>query len=171
MLKLKSLYKKKGIAGLHYLGCYVLQKLHNRHRTSKNWKTSESQQAISALKACKEESKNALESKKLVTSFSHGRLWSPTRKAPTTLLKAEHHFRNTCKPGQCQRSITIHDAIEKSCKDPNVVSSFNAIVSEASLKIENPFSRDMLHSIINLYVRVLFFLCEGIIHKRKIKQK
>ena len=171
MLKLKSLYKKKGIAGLHYLGCYVLQKLHNKHRTSKNWKTSESQQAISALKACKEESKNALESKKLVTSLSHCRLWSPTRKAPTTLLKAEHHFRNTCKPGQCQRSITIHDAIEKSCKDPNVVSSFNAIVSEASLKIENPFSRDMLHSIINLYVRVLFFLCEGIIHKHKIKQK
>ena len=45
----KSL-QEKGIAGLHYLGCYVLQKLHNKHRTSKNWKTSESQQAISALK-------------------------------------------------------------------------------------------------------------------------
>ena len=26
----------KGIAGLHYLGCYVLQKLHNKHRTSKS---------------------------------------------------------------------------------------------------------------------------------------
>ena len=82
-------------------------------------------------------------------------------------LKPEHSFRNTCKPGQCQRSITI----EKSCKDPNVVSSFNAIVSEASLKIENPFSRGMLHSIINLHVLVLFFLCKGIIHKHKIKQK
>jgi len=55
--------------------------------------------------------------------------------------------------------------------DPDVVSSFNAIVSEASLKTENPFSRDMLHSTINLYVRVLFFLCKGIIHKHKIKQK
>ena len=86
-------------------------------------------------------------------------------------LKAEHYFRDTCKPGQCQRSITIHDAIEKSCKDLNVVSSFNAIVSEASLKIENPCSRDMLHSIINLYVCVLFFLCKGLIHKHKIKQK
>ena len=88
MLKLKSLYMKKGIAGLQYLGCYVLQKLH-----SKNWKISESQQAISALKACKQESKKALESKKLVTSLSHGRLWSLTRKAQTTLLKAEHYFR------------------------------------------------------------------------------
>ena len=55
--------------------------------------------------------------------------------------------------------------------DPDVVSSFNAIVSEASLKIESPFSRDMLHSIIDLYVCVLFFLCKGIIHKHKIKQK
>ena len=73
---------------------------------------------------------------------TYGRLWSPTRKAQTTLLKAEYYFRNTCKPGQCQWSITIHDAIEKSHKDPDVVSSFNAIVSEASLKIENPFSRD-----------------------------
>ena len=130
----------------------------------------QSEQAISALKACKEESKNALESKKQVTSVNHDRLWSPTRKAPRTVLKVEHYFRNTCKPGQCQRQITIHDAIEKSCKDPNVISSFNAIVSEASLKIENPFSR-MLHSISNLYVRVLFYLCEGIIHKHKIKQK
>ena len=52
-----------------------------------------------------------------------------------------------------------------------MVSSFNAIVSEVSLKIENPFSRDMLHSIFNLYVRVLFLLCKAIIHKHKIKQK
>ena len=29
----------------------------------------------------------------------------------------------------------------------------------------------MLHSIINLYVCVLFFLCKGLIHKHKIKQK
>ena len=29
----------------------------------------------------------------------------------------------------------------------------------------------MLHSIINLYVRVLFFLWGGIIHRHKIKQK
>ena len=28
----KSL-QEKGIAGLQYLGCYVLQKLHNKHRT------------------------------------------------------------------------------------------------------------------------------------------
>ena len=78
--------QEKGIGGLHYLGCYVLQKLHNKHRTLKNWKTSESQQAISALTACKEESKTALESI-LETSnlLSHGRSWSPTRKALTTL--------------------------------------------------------------------------------------
>ena len=81
----KSL-QEKGIDGLYYLGCYVLQKLHNKHRTLKNWKTSESQQAISALTACKEESKTALESI-LETSnlLSHGRSWSPTRKALTTL--------------------------------------------------------------------------------------
>ena len=113
----KSLQEKE-MAGLQYLGGYVLQKLHNKHRTSKNWKTSESQQAISALKACKEESKNAMESQKLVTSLNHGGLWSPSRKAQTIFLKAEHYFRKTCKPGQCQRSINIHDAIEKSCKDP-----------------------------------------------------
>ena len=52
-----------------------------------------------------------------------------------------------------------------------MVSSFNAIVSEVSLKIEKAFSMDMLHSIIKLYVRVLFFLCKGIVHKHNIKQK
>ena len=108
----KSLQEKE-MAGLQYLGGYVMQKLHNKHRTSKNWKTSESQQAISALKACKEESKNAMESQKLVTALNHGGLWSPTRKAQKIFLKAEHYFRKTCKPGQCQRSINIRDAIEK----------------------------------------------------------
>ena len=33
----KSLQEKE-MAGLQYLGGYVLQKLHNKHRTSKNWK-------------------------------------------------------------------------------------------------------------------------------------
>ena len=53
-----------------------------------------------------------------------------------------------------------------------MVSSFNAIVSEASLKIENSVCKDMLHSIINLYVRVhSFSFARDIIHKHKIKQK
>ena len=53
-----------------------------------------------------------------------------------------------------------------------MVSSFNAIIPDASLKIENSVSKDMLHSIINLYVRVhSFSFVRDIIHKHKIKQK
>ena len=53
----KSLQEKE-ITGLQYLGGYVLQNLHKKHRASKNWKSTESQQAMSLLTACKEESSN-----------------------------------------------------------------------------------------------------------------
>lgn len=162
--------KEKEIAGLQYLGGYVLQNLHNKHRASKNWKSTESQQATSLLNACKEESKTITESQKLISSLSRGGLWNPTKKAQKIFLRAEHHFRNNCKTDQ--RSINIEAVIEKCCKDTDVVAFFNEIVSESSLEIDSRISKDMLHSIITLYLRVRSFsFARDVIQKHKIKQK
>lgn len=162
--------KEKEIAGLQYLGGYVLQNLHNKHRASKNWKSTESQQATSLLNACKEESKTITESQKLISSLSRGGLWNPTKKAQKIFLRAEHHFRNNRKTDQ--RSINIEAVIEKCCKDTDVVAFFNEIVSESSLEIDSRISKDMLHSIITLYLRVRSFsFARDVIQKHKIKQK
>jgi hypothetical protein len=167
----KSLSEKE-VAGLQYLGGYVLQNLHKKHRASKNWKSSESQQAMSVLKACKEDDQNARDSQKLISSLNRGGLWSPTERAMAIFLKTEHYFINyACKPDQCQK-IDIKNVTQKSVQDPDVVSAFNTIVSESALHIDNSVSKDILHCIINLYVRVRSFsLAKDIIQKYKIKQK
>ena len=58
-------FSDKEVAGLQYLGGYVLQNLHKKHRTSRNCKSSESQQAMSLLSACKEDDQNARSSRQL----------------------------------------------------------------------------------------------------------
>ena len=116
----KSLQEKE-IAGLQYLGGYVLQNLHKKHRASKNWKSTESQQAMSLLTACKEESSNINQSQKLIAWVTRGGLWNPTKKAQKIVLRAEHYFRNNTTPGQCERFINMNVMIEKCCKDTEVV--------------------------------------------------
>ena len=167
----KSLQEKE-IAGLQYLGGYVLQNLHKKHRASKNWKSTESQQAMSLLTACKEEASTVNESLKLIASLTRGGLWNPTKKAQKIFLRAEHYFRNNTKPGQCERFINMNVMIEKCCKDTEVVAFFDDIVSESSLEIDKRVSKDMLHSIINLYLRVRSFsFARDVIQKHKINQK
>ena len=62
--------------------------------------------------------------------------------------------------------------IEKCCKDTEVVAFFNDIVSESSLEIDKRVSKDMLHIINNLYLRVLSFsFARDVIQKHKINQK
>ena len=50
---------EKEMAGLQYIGGYVLNKLHHKHAQSKSSKLPESQQAMSILKAGREETVDA----------------------------------------------------------------------------------------------------------------
>lgn len=169
--EIKKPLQEKEISGLQYLGGYVLQNLHNKHRASKNWKSTESQQAMSLLTACKEESSKINESQKLIKSLTRGGLWNPTKKAQKIFTRAEHYFRNN-KTGQCQRFININIMVENCCKDTEVVAFFNDIVSESSLEIDKRISKDMLHNIINLFLHVRSFsFAKDVIQKHKIKQK
>ena len=165
-------FSDKEVAGLQYLGGYVLQNLHKKHRTSRNCKSSESQQAMSLLSACKEDDQNARNSQRLIASLNRGGLWSPTESAQKIFLKTEHYFKSySNQPGQFQK-IDIKNITQKSAQDPDVVSSYNAIVSESGLHIDSSVSKDILHSIIHLYVRVRSFsLAKDIIQKYKIQQK
>lgn len=59
-----------------------------------------------------------------------------------------------------------------SVKDPQVTASYNVILSDAELEICNSVSKDILHSIISLYVKVhSFSFAKDIVQNYKIKQK
>ena len=62
-----TILNERDIAGLQYLGAYVLRKLYRKHAKAN---TKESQQAMAILKAGKlEESTHGATTQKLITSF------------------------------------------------------------------------------------------------------
>ena len=77
------------MAGLQYLGGYVLHKLHKKHARASS---KESQQAMALLKAGKMEHTGE-SNQKLISSLNRGGLWSITGPAQRIFLKTEHWFR------------------------------------------------------------------------------
>ena len=58
-----------------------------------------------------------------------------------------------------------------SVKDPQVTACYNVILSDAELEICNSVSKDILHNIISLYIKVhSFSFTKDIVQKHKIKQ-
>jgi hypothetical protein len=121
-IEVKMCLSDRKIAGLQYLGGYVL---HNLHRNTNNWKSSESQQAMSLLKAC--------------DIFQDRTLF---------------------------QKIDIISVIQKSVKDVDVISAFNAILCQSELHIfDDSIGKDILHFIIDLYLREhSFSFAKDIIH-------
>ena len=86
-----TILNERDIAGLQYLGGYVLHKLHRKHAKAN---TKESQQAMAILKAGKlEESTHGATTQKLITSLNRGGLWSITMPTQRIFVKIEKHFR------------------------------------------------------------------------------
>ena len=82
-------------AGLQYIGGYVLQKVHNRHRAKAS---HESQQAQAILKAGKSDKNDSTQ--KLVESVNRGGLWFISGPSQIIFLKTEQYFRrSTSTPG------------------------------------------------------------------------
>ena len=153
-------------AGLQYIGGYVLHNLHNKHSGRK---TTESQQAIAILKAGKLET--GTESQKLVSTLNRGGLWSITEPAQNIFFKTEHYFRLYTSESGLQK-IDLASITHKSITDCDVLSNYHLLLSAAELPSEIHVSKDILQSIVNMYVRVRSFsFAKDIIQRHKIKAK
>ena len=154
-------------AGLQYIGGYVLHKLHTKHVS----KSSESEQAISILKAGKLEDQNAIECQKLTSSLNRGGLWAITKSAQSIFERTEHYFRDTTSNTTVQ-NIAFASIISRSVHDVEVVSAYNSLLSNYQLIINSSVAKDVLHNIIQLYVKVRSFsFAKDIIQKHKIRLK
>jgi len=154
-------------AGLQYIGGYLLHKLHTKHAG----KSSESEQAISILKAGKLEDQNAIESQKLTSSLNRGGLWAISKNAQPIFERTEHYFRDATSKTNMQ-NIAYASIISRSVHDVEVVSAYSSILSSSELIINSSVAKDVLHNIIQLYVKVRSFsLAKGIIQKHKIRLK
>lgn len=144
---------EKEMAGLQYIGGYVLNKLHHKLAQSKCSRSPESQQSMSLLKAGREESIDA--SQKLVSCLSRGGLWRIT-KAEKKILQAEKHFRSSPCNGQVLK-INIEKIRSESSSDLEVKAAYGTLLLNSELRIDKHIAKDVLQSILDLYIRVCSF--------------
>ncbi|XP_068676884.1 uncharacterized protein [Montipora foliosa] len=155
--------------GLQYIGGYVLHKLHNKHVNTN--KSSESEQAISILKAGKARDQDAIQSQRLTSSLNRGGLWAITENAQSVFERTEHYFRDVTSDNKFQK-IDVTSVISRSVHDVEVVSAYNSMLLDSELMINKGVAKDVLHTIIELYVKVRSFsFAKDIIQRHKMKLK
>ncbi|XP_068706646.1 uncharacterized protein [Montipora foliosa] len=156
-------------AGLQYIGGYVLHKLHNKHVNTN--KSSESEQAISILKAGKARDQDAIQSQRLTSSLNRGGLWAITENAQSVFERTEHYFRDVTSDNKFKK-IDVTSVISRSVHDVEVVSAYNSMLLDSELMINKGVAKDVLHTIIELYVKVRSFsFAKDIIQRHKMKLK
>ena len=113
---------------------------------------------MAILKAGKLE--HGCQSQKLVSSLSRGGLWNINKYAQNIFLKTEHQFRYFTS-GNCLKKVDIAGITLKS-----------VMVSDAELIPEGEVSKNVLHAIVSLYIRVRSFSCaKDIIQHFKVNAK
>ena len=154
--------------GLHYIGGYVLHKLHKKLKNSAHWRSDEAQQSIALLEAGKMNSEETGE-ETLLTALSRGGLWSVKPCIDELLIIAEKNFRQCVKKGV--HRIDIKFIVEKTIKDENVLINFNTLLAHSELEVEDELAQCLLHNILSLYVRVrAFSSARDIVQKFKMRQ-
>ena len=164
-----TILNERDIAGLQYLGGYVLHKLYRKHAKAN---TKESQQAMAILKAGKlEESTHGAPTQKLITSLNRGGLWSITMPAQRIFVKIEKHFR-LLTPNINLQGINLSGITPKAITDSDILSNFDLMVADASIESGSYIRKDVLYSIVKLYVRVqAFSVSKDVIQKYKLLTK
>ncbi|KAK2561183.1 hypothetical protein P5673_016328 [Acropora cervicornis] len=126
---------------------------------------------MAILKAGKlEESTHGATTQKVITSLNRGGLWSITMPAQRIFVKIEKHFR-LLTPNINLQGINLSGITRKAITDSDILSNFDLMV-DASIESGSCIRKDVLYSIVKLYVRVqAFSVSKDVIQKYKLLTK
>ena len=157
-------------AGLQYIGGYVFHKLHHKHRSGTKWQSKQSQCTMEVLKQGKCRSEE-LQTNKLTSALSRGGLWGINKDAEHIFVQAEINFRRFC-PTDSSRKIDVNLMIAETIQDYTVKQAFDALVAKLDTVPDSTLLKDILNSIISLYIRVrCFSFARDVIQKFKMEVK
>ena len=116
-----------------------------------------------------EETVNA--SQKLVSCLSRGGLWGITKAAEKIFLQAEKYFRSSTCNGPILK-INIEKIRSESCSDLEIIAAYNTLLANSELRIDKHVAKDVLQSILDLYIRVhSFSFAKDIAQRYEIQTK
>ena len=164
-------FSDREVAGLQYLAGYVFHNLYKKLKNSKSYNSIENQQSLAILLAGKSVSPNP--SLKLVSALSRGGLWEINDNVQKLFVICEKYFCiQTEKSGI--RNIDIDCMTNILMQFTYIQDFFGLIVSAADTEPSKEIVKNMLFSIINLYLKVRSFsyakdiICK---HRTSSKQK
>ena len=145
------------IHGLCYISGYIMHKLHKKMKNSPKWNTKTNQQIISALiatKASEIEEKECESS--LIAKLNRGGLWIISDNMKSLMLTTELIYRKQTTILQ-NRVIEINKIADIIIKEENVVQKWQELIALSEIKVEKHVAKDLLMSIINLYIQIRSF--------------
>ena len=103
--------------------------------------------------------------------LNRGGLWSITMPAQRIFVKIEKHFR-LLTPNINLQGINLSGITRKAITDSDILSNFDLMVADASIESGSYIRKDVLYSIVKLYVRVqAFSVSNDVIQKYKLLTK
>ena len=142
------------IAGLQYLGGYVLFNLSKKYRNSKKFKSEFIQQTLAIIHACREEHEN--KNYRLVAAVNRGGLWFITEDIQKIFMITERYFCvNTSS--KYLTKIEIDNFVIKLANHYHIQELFGNIVKCIDMEIEESIQESTLTEIITYYLRVRAF--------------
>ena len=125
---------------------------------------------MALLKAGKSESVDKSK-QKLISSLNRGGLRSITEPAQQIFLRTQHCFREL-SPNFASKGVDLVGITSKATSDSDVLAYYSLMDTDSDIKPDSRVRKDVLHSIINLYVRVCSFsFAKDIIRHYKIEMK
>jgi len=139
------------LAGLQYIGGYIIHKLHKKFKNSKNWQSTESQQSINILLVCK--TSVPCENQKLNAALSRGGLWFISADLQKILVVTEKYLSLKITKSQL-RNIDTLKIVTELMKFKHLKDIYSEIIIKSEISLSKQVEKDLLYAIINLYVTV-----------------
>lgn len=142
------------LAGLQYLGGYVLHTIYKKIKNSKQFKNKLSQECLVILEAARETNEELFQNNKLVSALSRGGLWCITEKMQHVFVICEKYLLR--KTGGIP-SIPIKGIITDLLGLSVIGDLFDQITERLDPEISMNSKKSTLYAIIRLFIHVRMF--------------
>ena len=138
---------------IHQCSGYIVHKLHNKFRFSKNFSSSEYKiQCVNILKACKTDSDDT---QTLVNARDRGGLWKVNKRMQDLFRKCECIFRS--KTSQFTVKIVCAEIVNIMLQDCTISTNFKSICYDVDPKVNSEIGLNLLEQMLTLFVRLRTF--------------
>jgi hypothetical protein len=137
---------------LQYVSGFILHKLHNKFRFSKNCSNVYNRQCVAILQACKIDSDDT---QTLVNARDRGGLWKVNKNMQVLFIKSECIFRS--KTSQFAVKIVCADIVKNMLENCTITSKYKTVCSDIDPKVNSEISMNLLEQILTLFVRIRTF--------------